>query len=70
MFKREERYLVLKIKDVDSYLYEDQLMSLDDICRTLNYYRGFRGPIECVVVEHDWPEYEAVWKMIEDRCER
>ncbi len=26
-------------------------------------------PVECVVVESDWPEYEIVWKMIKDRCE-
>lgn len=24
-------------------------------------------PVDCVVVEADWPEYEIVWKMIEDR---
>ena len=23
----------------------------------------------CVVVEDDWPEYEIVWKMIQDRVE-
>jgi len=23
----------------------------------------------CVVVEDDWPEYEIVWKMIQDRIE-
>lgn len=26
-------------------------------------------PVECVVVESDWPEYEIVWKMIQDRME-
>ena len=24
-------------------------------------------PVDCVVVEADWPEYEIVWKMIEAR---
>ena len=53
MFKKEDRYLVV---------------ALDDICNTINYYRGLRGQIKSVVVEHDWPEYNIVWKMIEDRC--
>jgi hypothetical protein len=24
-------------------------------------------PVDCLVIESDWPEYEIVWKMIEDR---
>lgn len=66
-FTREERYIVLKNKDINNFLSEEQLMNLDDVLRTIEYYRGFRGPVQCVVVEHDWPEYELVWKMIEDR---
>jgi hypothetical protein len=23
--------------------------------------------LECVVVEHDWPEYESTWRSIQDR---
>jgi hypothetical protein len=42
-FKREERYIVTKIKSGKK--------------------------VECVVVESDWPEYEIVWKMIQDRME-
>ena len=26
-------------------------------------------PVTCVVVEHDWPEYEVVWAMIQARIE-
>lgn len=26
-------------------------------------------PVTCVVVEHDWPEYETVWQMLQDRIE-
>jgi hypothetical protein len=25
--------------------------------------------VDCVVVEADWPEYEIVWRMIQDRME-
>lgn len=24
--------------------------------------------LKCVVVESDWPEYEQVWKTLEERC--
>ncbi|URC22311.1 hypothetical protein CHUUTOTORO_02260 [Serratia phage vB_SmaM-ChuuTotoro] len=26
-----------------------------------------KTPLEAVVVESDWPEYDKVWKMIEER---
>ena len=66
MFKREDRYVVIKDKDL-SRLHSQQIRNLEDILDTLNYYRGLRGPLKAVVVEHDWPEYETVWKMIETR---
>jgi hypothetical protein len=25
--------------------------------------------VNCVVIEEDWPEYEPVWQMIQDRVE-
>lgn len=66
-FKREERYIVLKRKDVNKALTTDLWLHLEEICDTVNYFRGLKGPLECVVVEKDWPEYEIVWKLIEDR---
>ena len=57
-FEREERYIVIKRK----YLSEQQERDLREGMRL----RGI-GTVECVVVESDWPEYETVWKMIEDR---
>lgn len=61
-FKREERYIVVKIKDIDN---QRQLEKLR--------YQIHQGcgvnTVECVVVESDWPEYETVWKMIQDRIE-
>lgn len=68
MFKREERYIVLKKTDLDNFDLSGRLMkNLEEICDTVNYFRGLKGPVECVVVEKDWPEYEVVWKLIEDR---
>jgi phosphoribulokinase len=57
-FKREERYIVIKLKPLDdvdihhlrAYLVENNI-----------------GTVDSVVVEADWPEYEPVWSMIEDR---
>ena len=57
-FEREERYIVIKRKHLDEIT--------ECAIRTgLNGYRV--NTVDCVVVESDWPEYETVWKMIEDR---
>lgn len=56
-FKREERYIVIKIK----YLSDQD----KDQIRGLLEMRGIVTQ-ECVVVESDWPIYEKVWDMIED----
>lgn len=57
-FLREERYIVIKRKTL-----------LSDAEEMLWEYLGRnRIPtVEGVVVESDWPEYEKVWRMIEDR---
>lgn len=57
-FEREERYIVVKRKNLDA---------LDE--RLLRELLGELSiPIvDCAVVEADWPEYEPVWQMIEDR---
>lgn len=58
-FVREGRYIVFKISHLD----EEQLELLERVQRELPTLR------ECVVVESDWPEYEKVWEMIEDRVQ-
>lgn len=70
--KRENRYLVIKN--------DDALLALDGSdCNHLNYimdkiraFRDKRGaiPLECVVIESDWPEYELVWELIRLRVEK
>ncbi|MBZ9780878.1 hypothetical protein K9857_04850 [Pseudomonas sp. REP124] len=54
-FEREDRYIVLKLKRLPSY----EVAYLQD--------RHAKAMVECVVVEHDWPEYNLVWAMIEHR---
>ena len=57
-FQREHRYVVIK---------RARLSVLKE--RRLNAFLKKEGisTLYCVVVEHDWPEFEPVWKMIEDR---
>ena len=58
-FKREERYIVLKIKDLTD----------EDYDHIWGYILSEEVPLveHCVVVESDWPEYEGVWESIERR---
>ena len=67
--EREERYVVLKIKDIEHFLSTSQKDDLHDIRGTIDAYRRTtkKGELKAVVVESDWPEYERVWKMIEAR---
>lgn len=74
--QREKRYTVIKDKDIAAYLTEKEKEQLDDICRKINRHRLMEGRalLECVVVEHDWPEYERTWDAIElrvrqEKCE-
>lgn len=57
-FIREERYIVIKRKHLSEAKEEAFRRYLfdDEI-----------GTVECAVVESDWPEYEPVWQMIEQR---
>lgn len=57
-FKREERYLVLKLKDLSP-----------GAAQHIREYVAARNlpNRQYVVVESDWPEYELVWAMIEAR---
>ena len=57
-FKREERYIVVKLKHLAGL----------QVAPLRNFLRENRVPtLDCVVVESDWPEYEPVWQMIERR---
>lgn len=67
--EREERYVVLKIKDIEHFLSTSQKDDLHDIRGTIDAYRRMtkKGELKAVVVESGWPEYERVWKMLEAR---
>ena len=65
-FMREEHYIVFKISDLGNSLKGDEIRRL---AREYAEQRRLKGkePLECVVVEKDWPEYEPTWKAIEAR---
>ncbi len=70
-FRREERYYLLKISDMRKYLSAEKQEVVRSIAEKLNAGRAVDGKsaLQAVVVEHDWPEYERVWEMIQQRCE-
>lgn len=57
MFKREERYIVIKRKNIN-HVTEECLREYLKNCDI--------RPIECVVVEPHWPIFDVVWAMIEN----
>lgn len=64
---REKRYVVFKISDIEKYLPKDVKFQLGLIAKGITHNRGVDGrpPLDCVVVEHDWPMYEQTWTSIE-----
>ena len=68
-FKRENRFLVMKWKDIDEYLSYEQVMMLKSLADNVRYKRLLTGKRDdkFVCVADDWPEYEPTWKAIEDR---
>lgn len=70
-FLRENRYLVLKHKDIEQYLTplgRSELYSLADDVGVSRIMEG-KPELKCVVIESDWPEYEEVWGMIQRRVQ-
>lgn len=63
-FKREERYMVIKLNKLSDELCSDGLTREEIIWRAANFGKAL---VECVVVESEWPEYETVWELIEER---
>jgi hypothetical protein len=62
-FKRENRYIVLKRKDLEKVpaIYRNALIE------PLSWLRTHLPHRECLVIESDWPEYEPTWAAIERR---
>lgn len=62
-FKREDRYVVLKRKDLERLPVSMQ----KELWGFLKKAEFILPQRQYMVVESDWPEYDAVFKMIESR---
>lgn len=61
-FKLEERYVVLKLSKIPR---EKQI-------HMMSYLRGLGvldATLKCMVIEEDWPEYQAALDSIRERVE-
>jgi len=69
---KENRYVVFKIKDMKQSLTISEQKTLQQLSDKVDKYRvGIKKtPLKCVVVEHDWPEYEPTWNAILRNGER
>jgi len=70
--QRENRYLVLKRTDLEAAeLSGAELETLRSIAGKVDQARSARGkaPLECVVVESDWPEYLDTWSALAQRVD-
>lgn len=68
-FVPEERYIILKKKDVQRYFTNHDKEMLRRLVDKANMARieENRGELRGVVVEDDWPETPVIWSMIEAR---
>ncbi|POM09992.1 hypothetical protein CUU62_27145 [Pseudomonas sp. WP001] len=62
-FKREDRYIIIKRSDLKKVPVAYRSALVDPMFSLLSHLPRR----EFVVVEHDWPEYQLVWAMIEHR---
>ena len=68
-FKREDRYTVFKLSDVERYLTNADRAHLAMMKNEIDAGRDCanKPPFKGLIVESDWPEYEPTWKAIEAR---
>ena len=68
-FKREERYIVFKLSDVERYLTDADKTYLEMMKNEIDAGRDCanKPPFKGLIVESDWPEYEPTWRAIEAR---
>ena len=66
--ERENRYVVLKIEDIEDALDKTEQSMLMNLQLKIQSWRQSWGkePKSYVVVGEDWPMYEDTWKAIEE----
>lgn len=72
-FQREDRYIVIKRRDLEAIENSTELSDLEAHKAVLLLHEALdtlhsRLPVrECLVIESDWPEYEPTWAAIRAR---
>ena len=68
---RENRYVVLKMTDVDNYCTQEEMMLVAQLNHNIRARRLQDGKEarKYVIVQDNWPEYDKVWDMIEERVD-
>ncbi|MDP2346759.1 MAG: hypothetical protein Q8N34_03430 [Gammaproteobacteria bacterium] len=61
----------MKSTDIADALPPDEVSQLRRLMVKVEQCRNGRGkkPLQCVVIESDWPEYEPVWQLLEQRVD-
>jgi len=69
-FRKEQRYIVIKRSDLEK-INPMVRARLKQILDEVDIHREMtdREPLHCVVIEHDWPEYDIVWELLRRRHE-
>jgi hypothetical protein len=64
--------MIIKLNDAKKYLNENDGLALDRLLDKVAAGRATDGklPLQCVVVEQDWPEFEPTWEAIEARFDK
>ena len=68
-FQRENRYVVFKRSDMRKYLSQSECKQVEGLALHICLSRECDGkhPLNCLIVEPDWPEFEPTWGAIEAR---
>ncbi|HWV45055.1 MAG TPA: hypothetical protein VN039_03335 [Nitrospira sp.] len=65
----DQRYVVLKIKDLDNAISHEDGQTLNALCKKCESYRKARGaaPLHGLFIERDWPEHGLAMTALENR---
>ncbi len=67
----ENRYIILKRKDIEQHLDEDEKITLSVLCESIDNGRRDHGKksVEGLVIESDWPEFGSTLRKLATRVD-
>ena len=68
MFEREKRYIVFKLADLIPQAHESITM-MEALTNSITSACNGKSPLQALVIEADWPEFEPAWDDIQRRME-